>query len=101
MVLTYFTWYFALESTSINSWKQFEALFLQNFGDDNTPEDLVIELFSSRIKSKEGVKDYNQRFSCLKNRTPATVLPMEELLIAYYIRVYLRLLPCGSNVLIR
>ena len=38
------TWYFALESTSINSWKQFETLFLQKFRDDSTPEDLVIEL---------------------------------------------------------
>ena len=38
------------------------------------------------IKSKEGVKYYNQRFSYLKNRIPNTVLPVEELLIAYYIK---------------
>ena len=34
--------YFSLEADSINSWQQFEALFLQNFGDDSTQEDLVI-----------------------------------------------------------
>ena len=47
---------------------------------------MVIELSSFRIKPKEGVKDYNHRFSCLKNRIPATLLPVEELLIAYYIK---------------
>ena len=80
------TCYFSLESISINSWKQFETLFLQKFGDDSTPEYLVIELSSFMIKSKEGVKYYNQRFSYLKNRIPNTVLPVEELLIAYYIK---------------
>ena len=33
---------------------------------------------------KEGVKYYNQRFSYLKNRIPNTLLPIQELLIAYY-----------------
>ena len=73
----YSTWYFALESASINSWKQFKTLFLQKFGDDSTPEDFVIELSYFRIKPKEGVKDYNHRFSCLKNRIPTTLLPAE------------------------
>ena len=35
---------------------------------------------------KERVKDYNHWFSYLKNRIPNTVLPVEELLVAYYIK---------------
>ena len=31
------------------------------------------------------MKNYNQRFFCLKYRIPTTLLPAEELLIAYYI----------------
>ena len=77
-------WYFPLETTYINSWKQFKTLFLQNFRDDSTPEYLLIDLLSFTINPK-GVKDYNQRFSYLKNGIPKTLLPTEELLIAYYI----------------
>ena len=52
-------WYFALEYGSINSWDEFENLFLQNFGDDNTLEDLVMDFSSLRIKGKERGKDFN------------------------------------------
>ena len=38
-----------------------------------------------KIKGKERVKYYNHRFSYLKNRIPSIVLPIEELLVAYYI----------------
>ena len=82
------TWYFVLEVTSINYWKQFEASFLQKFRDDSTQEDHVIELSSLRIKPKKGVRDFNQRFCCLKNKIPATVLPAKERLIAYYINAF-------------
>ena len=47
------------DSGSMNSWDEFEKLFLQNFGDDNTPEDLVIDLSYLRIKGKERVKEFN------------------------------------------
>ena len=61
-------------------------LLTQKFGDDKTPEDLVIDLSSMNTKGKEWFKDYNQRFSYLKNRIPNTVLPVEKLLVAYYIK---------------
>ena len=80
------TWYFALEASSILSWDVFSELFTQNFGDDKTPEKLDIELSSMKTKGNERVKDYNHRFSYLKNRIPNTVLPVEELLVAYYIK---------------
>ena len=79
------TWYFASEVGSINSWEHFEGLFLHNFRYDGTLEDLVIDLSSLRIKPK-GVKYFNQRFSCLKNKIPVKVLPTEELLVAYFIK---------------
>ena len=80
------TWYFSLEVGSIPSWDVFSELFTQKFRDNKTREDLVIELSSMNTKGKERVKYYNQRFSYLKNKIPATVLPIEELLIAYYIK---------------
>ena len=43
-----------------------------------------MDLSSLRIKGKDRFKDFNQRFSCLKNRIPTTVLPAEELLVSYY-----------------
>ena len=80
------TWYFSLEASSIPSWDVFSELFTQNFGDDKTPEELVIELSSMKTKGKERVKDYNHWFSYLKNRIPNTILTIEELLVAYYIK---------------
>ena len=56
------TWYFSLEVGSIPSWDVFSELFTQKFGDDKTPEDLVIHISSMKTKRKEWVKDYNQRF---------------------------------------
>ena len=76
------TWYFALEASSILSWDVFSELVTQKFGDDKTPEELVIELSSMKTKGKERVKDYNHRFSYLKNRIPNTILHIEELLVA-------------------
>ena len=39
-----------------------------------------------RIKPKEGVKYFNQRFSYLKNKILAIVVLVKELLVAYYIK---------------
>ena len=36
------TWYVSLEASSIPSWDVFLELFTQKFGDDKTPEELVI-----------------------------------------------------------
>ena len=59
---------------------------LQKLGDDKTPKELVIELSSMKTKGKERVKYYNHQFSYLKNRILSTVLPVEELLVSYYIK---------------
>ena len=80
------TWYFALEYSSIPSWDVFSELFTQKFRDDKNPEDLVIGISSMKTKGKERVKYYNQHFSYLKNRIPTTILPIEELLVSYYIK---------------
>ena len=39
-----------------------------------------------KTKGKECVKDYNQRFSYLKNRIPTIILLVKELLVAYYVK---------------
>ena len=80
------TWYFSLEDSSIPSWDVLSKLFTQKFRDDKTPEELVIDLSSMKTKGKERVKYYNHRFSYLNNRIPNTVLPVEELLVVYYIK---------------
>ena len=80
------TWYFTLEASSIPLWDVFSELFTQKFGDDKTPEELFIENSSMKTKGKEKVQDYSQIFLYSKNRIPTTVLPVEELLVAYYIK---------------
>ena len=55
----YSTSYFSLEFGSINSWDEFENLFLQKCRDDNTPEYMVMDLSSLRIKGKERVKEFD------------------------------------------
>ena len=77
---------FFLESNTVNSWDDFEKMFLEKFRDDSTLEDLIMNLSSLRIKGKERVKKFNWRFSYLKNRIPTSVLPTKELLVAYYIK---------------
>ena len=76
------TWYFSLEDSFIPSSDVFSKLFSKKIGDEKTPEELVIEIFSMNTNGKERVKYYNHRFSYLKNRIPSTVLPIEELLVA-------------------
>ena len=53
------TWYFAQQRHTIVSWEKFESCFLDNFGDDKSPEVLVMEISSLRMKPKEKIKDFN------------------------------------------
>ena len=46
------TWYFPLEAGSIPLWEVFSKLFTQKFGDDKTPEYLVIEISSMNTEGK-------------------------------------------------
>jgi hypothetical protein len=61
------TWYFTQQPQTIVSWDKFETCFLEKFGDDKTPEVLVMELSSLKMNPKEKVKYFNQRFLTLKN----------------------------------
>jgi hypothetical protein len=78
------TWYFSQQPHTIVSWEKFESCFLEKFGDDKSPEVLVMELSSLRMNPKEKIKDFNQRFLTLKNRIPTDSMPAENLIIAYY-----------------
>jgi hypothetical protein len=66
------------------SWEKFESCFLEKFGDNKSPEILVMELSSLRMNPKEKIKDFNQRFLTLKNRIPTDSMPSENLIISYY-----------------
>jgi hypothetical protein len=61
------TWYFAQQPHTIVSWEKFESCFLEKFGDDKSPEVLVMELSSLKMNPKEKIKDFNQSFLTLKN----------------------------------
>jgi hypothetical protein len=78
------TWYFTQQPQTIVSWDRFETIFLEKFGDDKSPEVLVMELSSMKMNQKEKVKDFNQRFLTLKNKIPTESMPAENLIISYY-----------------
>jgi hypothetical protein len=78
------TWYFAQQPQTIVSWDRFETFFLEKFGDDKSPEVLVMELSNMKMNPKEKVKDFNQRFLTLKNKIPADSMPAENMIVAYY-----------------
>jgi hypothetical protein len=59
--------YFAHQPHMIVSWEKFESCFLEKFGDDKSPEVLVMELSNLIMNPKEKIKDFNQRFLTLKN----------------------------------
>ena len=79
------TWYFSLRIGSITSWAAFQRAFLDKFGDDKTPVALVLELFYLKMDTKEMVKDFNIRFNTLFNRILATIRPIDEVLMEFYI----------------
>jgi hypothetical protein len=78
------TWYFAQQPHTIMSWDKFESCFLEKFGDEKSPEVLVMELSSLIMNPKEKIKDFNQIFLTLKNRIPTDSMPAENRIIAYY-----------------
>ena len=59
-------------------------LVLEKFGNDKTPEDLVMELSTMKMENKEKVQDFNQRFTTLLNSLIVTTKPTEESLVEYY-----------------
>jgi hypothetical protein len=79
------TWYFSQQPHTIVSWEKFESCFLEKFGDDKSPEVLVMEISSLRMNPKENIKDFNKRFLKLKNWIPTDSMPIENL-ITYYMK---------------
>jgi hypothetical protein len=57
---------------------------LEKFGDDKSLEVLVMELSSLKMNPKEKVKDFNQIFFTLKNKSHVDLMPAESLIVAYY-----------------
>ena len=75
--------FFSLSSRSITSWKQFENVFITQFGDDKTSGTLFLEISRLRINKKENFKEFNQRFITLLNKIPDK--PTEAVEIEFYI----------------
>jgi hypothetical protein len=78
------TWYFSQQHHTIVSWEKFESCILEKFGDDKSPEVLVMEISSLRMNPKDKIKDFNQIFLTHTNRIPTDSMPAENLIIAYY-----------------
>jgi hypothetical protein len=78
------TWYFSQQPHTIVSWDKFESCFLEKFGDDKSPEFLVMELSSLKMNPEEKIKNFNQRFLTLKNQIPIDLMPAENLIVTYY-----------------
>jgi hypothetical protein len=57
---------------------------LEKFGDDKSPEVLVMELSILEMNPKEKVKEFNQIFLTLKNKIHANSMSVESLSFAYY-----------------
>jgi hypothetical protein len=80
------TWYFSQQPHTIVSWDKFKSCFLEKFGDDKSPEVLVMELSSLNMNPKEKIKDFNQRFLTLNNRIPMDSMRAKNLIVAYYMK---------------
>jgi hypothetical protein len=78
------TWYFAEQPQTIISWDKFQTCFLEKFGDDKSPEILVMELSSLKMNPKEKFKDFNQIFLTSKNKIPVDSMLAKNVSVAYY-----------------
>ena len=79
------TWYFSLGIESVTSWAAFQQAFLNSYGDDKTPVALVLELSHLKMETKEKFKDFSFWFKTLFNRIQASAIPIEEVLMEFYI----------------
>jgi hypothetical protein len=62
------TWYFNFPVGSITSSTKFQKYFLDKFVEETATGDLMDELFTATMSSKEKVKDFNQRFTTILNK---------------------------------
>lgn len=53
------TWYFNLPIRSIHNWSEFQTKFLDKFGEDKTPRDLIAEPFAFSMGPNERVLGTN------------------------------------------
>ena len=74
--------FFNLALVSITSWRKFGEAFMEEFGDEETPRILSLELLGIRMNENEKVKYFNEKFISLLNRIP--IKPAEVVLIEYY-----------------
>jgi hypothetical protein len=59
------TWFYSLDEASITSWRIFETIFLNKFGEDKMSTTLVLDLSRIKMDTHKRVKYFNQRFLSL------------------------------------
>jgi hypothetical protein len=63
---------------------KFQKDFLDKFAEETTTGDLMAELFTATMSSKEKVKDFNQQFTTIMNKFQPKAKPTQELQIEVY-----------------
>jgi hypothetical protein len=78
------TWYFNLPVGSITSWTKFQKDFLDKFVEETIMGDLMAELFSTTMSSKEKIKYFNQIFKTTLNKFHPKAILTQDLQIKVY-----------------
>jgi hypothetical protein len=95
--ISYLTWYFNFPMGSITSWTKFQKYFLDKFVETNTIGDLMAELFSATMSSKEKVKNFNQLFTTILNKFQPEAKPTQK----FQIEVYTNSLPASISMFVK
>ncbi|MBO1695097.1 hypothetical protein, partial [Bacteroides uniformis] len=53
-------WFQCLEASSISSWQGFEDIFLRYWGEHNSNEKNLLELYSIQRQSNESIDEFNR-----------------------------------------
>lgn len=77
-------WYHNLPPNSIQNWRIFKRIFLENFSKYKTPNRLLKELGSLKMEQKEKVKYFNQRFNNILNKFSDDTKPHDFINVDYY-----------------
>jgi hypothetical protein len=78
------TWFYSLDEAFIISWRIFETIFVNKFGEDKIPSSLVLYLSRMKMDTNENVKDFNQCFLSLLKKIPWASKPTEYVTNEFY-----------------
>lgn len=76
--------YHNLPPNSIHNSREFKHTFLEKFSNDKTPAIFLARLGNIKMREKEKIKYFNQRFTCIMNKFPMDVHPHDLITKDYY-----------------